>query len=122
MAARNPNGVSAVSTAAGPLTNVTIVLDEEEKGLNKHEIWNLVTREARAVSVWALIAPLIRLLLEPLISLACVETDGETCPSSSNISALAGWLLSVFPRAVAKNLAPGFVFASAWCVVVVCVH
>lgn len=117
MAARNPNGISA---ATGPLTNVTIVLEEkeEETGSFKNEIWTILTREARAVSVWALISPLIRLIaLEPLISQACMATDGETCPSSSsNTSALAGWLLTFFPRSVAKSLAPGFVFASAWCV------
>lgn len=114
MATRNPNGISA---SAGPPTNVTIVLDEEveeETELYKQRMWTMVTREARAVSVWALIAPLIRLVLEPLISQACVATE-ETC-QPSNISALAGWLLSLFPPAVAKNLAPGFVFASAWCV------
>jgi hypothetical protein len=114
--------MSAAST--GPPRNVTVVFhddddddkeeeEEEETGFYKQEIWIMVTREARAVSLWALIAPLFRLALQPFISHACLATDVETC-QSSNMSALAGWLLSVFPQTVAQNLAPGFVFASAW--------
>jgi hypothetical protein len=91
----NQNGVSA---STGPPTNVTVVIKEEETGECKKDVWAMVTREARAVSVWALAAPLARLLFDP----------------SSIVYALTGCLLSVLPQAVAKNLAPGFVFASAW--------
>ena len=78
----------------GPPKDVTVVLNEDEAGdLTKNEIWTLVTREARAVSVWALLAPIIRIVLSLLVSQTCVAE--ETCTADS---------FSV----------PGFVFASAW--------
>lgn len=106
----------AGKTAAGPPTNVTVVMDEQEEvaGSYKEEVRAMLAQEARAVSVWALLTPLLRLALEPLTSQAC-EKDGDTCPSS-NLTVLAGWLLSAFPQSVARNMAPGFIFASAWCV------
>lgn len=103
----------ALGASAGPPTNVTVVLEKDEaQGMYTKEIWAMVTQEARAVSLWALLTPLLRLAFQPLISQACVGA-GEMCPSS-NLSALAGWLLSVFPRSVAQKMAPGFLFASAW--------
>lgn len=102
--------INGIHTA--PPANVTVFLNEaESSSKHKNDIWNLVAREARAVSAWAFLAPLLRLAFAPLI--ACVS--GDTC-SSRLFSVLAGWVLWLLPKSVAQNMAPGFIFASAWCV------
>lgn len=110
---------SRQSNGSGPPTNVTVVVGEEKtttpSNNSRNEIWTIVTREARAVSAWAVLAPLMRLLFAPLVARACVGSH-ETCPSSNIFSVVAGWILCFFPKSVAQDMAPGFMFASAWCV------
>jgi hypothetical protein len=96
----------------GPPADISVILNNEmEDEAPKKEVWAIVCREARAVSIWALMSPLLRLSFAPLISHACVS--GDTC-ASSNLSVVARWLLGLFPRSVARDMAPGFMFASPW--------
>jgi hypothetical protein len=75
----------------GPPANVTVILDEEEEDdLSKGKLWHLVCTEARAVSVWALVAPLLRIALSSFGSMK--------------------WILALLPA----TQEPGFIFASAW--------
>ena len=104
------------SKNGGPPANISFVLQDEQGADGsspKKDIWAMICQEARAVSIWALLSPLMRLAFAPLISQACAS--GESC-AASNLSAIAGLLLCLFPKSVARNMAPGFIFASAWCV------
>lgn len=89
------NGDSA--TAAGPPADVTVVQEEPSDtgaDLEKSKrLYQLICTEARSVSVWALVTPLVRFSLSPLIK-------------------EASWMLP--SSGVAQDNAPGFVFASAW--------
>lgn len=78
----------------GPPANVTFVLDEEEDDSSKGSQWHLVCMEARSVSVWALVAPLLRI-------------------ASSSFGSME-WVLAPFPAQE-----PGFIFASAWLLFVI---
>jgi hypothetical protein len=78
----------------GPPANVTFLLDEDEDDMSKGKLLHLVCMEARSVSVWALVAPLLRIAL-------------SSCGSME-------WMLALFPAQQ-----PGFIFASAWLLFVI---
>lgn len=85
----------------GPPADVTVILEAEDEYdvVSKGKLWHLVCTEARSVSVWALVTPLLRIAL-------------ALCGSVE-------WILALFPQGVGQDMAPGFLFASAWLLFVV---
>ena len=83
---------------AGPLADVTVIsleAEDESDVVSKGKLWHLVCTEARAVSVWALVSPILRIL-------------------ALSLRGSVEWMIPLFPRGVAQDMAPGFLFASAW--------
>jgi hypothetical protein len=84
----------------------------------------LVLQEARSVSAWMAVSTLFRALIYTLIQLHSLGREdgcgGNQCESRlaasvfANLSLLAGWILGAFPRKVASNAAPGFMYANPW--------
>ena len=97
------------SDESGPPADVTvpyIVLPKERNA------WDLACMEARAVSVLCLLAPLFRLVLASLREWSGTDKQER----ADFVSMQVKGILSFLPSAVAQDLAPGFIFASAWCV------
>lgn len=99
--------------------------DSSSKRTQERTFWVLLLCEAGSVSVWSILAPLLRWSVTCCAKLAAYRTLSFTSTLTSTVtspwhelhvtlSVLASGLLSLFPSKVASFAAPGFTFASGW--------
>lgn len=95
-------------------------------GTERLSLWEMVLREARAVSVWATMSFLFRIFVGAVVHMA---SDREDCMTESSVCEstsipkgmkpvlrfVAGWILTIAaPHKTKRNMAPGFVYGSPW--------